>query len=491
MIDFLKLWAGSVGLAERLQKHPDLSFLDYCDKQGNKVCAQAICDNFTFRTYASGRVEIKGSIHHYFNIESGNGSVNWNDFSRLDLYDTLYDFSARFGLDMDAVEVHNIEVGANISLPDDWAVKGTLKRLIAYKTTPFERKPVSTPGYYVEAEMDDFYLKAYDKSSHQRQPNPILRFEMKIVRMKKAPRIRYLSDLLNLGNLNALGKLLRSTFNQCLWLEPFDMNRLSDTERTLIETVREPDQYFALTTSQRYEWRKKYKKLTRKYTPGLKAELGERLNAKLDELIQSPDILRRGDDEVTTGHFTPLNCIAVSCQQTPAPSSSSSSSAQPSTAEVSSSAGSEAEAVRRCPVTGFDISHQSPNTKYLSETSIRSLFDTARPIFDELAARYLTSKKQAAPLVSQCESISHNIRDEVTNKYNNLRKQVIRSLCQQAGQPLQVFDTSEVVLLSADRRALLAHFQNTALDVLPKIGVRDGTSFGMPPKRRGGRRKKR
>ncbi len=487
MIDFLKLWAGSVGLAERLQKHPDLSFLDYCDKQGNKVCAQAICDNFTFRTYASGRVEIKGSIHHYFNIESGNGSVNWNDFSRLDLYDTLYDFSARFGLDMDAVEVHNIEVGANISLPDDWNVQSTLKRLISYKTIPFERKHISSPGYYVEAEMDDFYIKAYDKSSHQQQPSPILRFEVKVVRMKKTPGICYLSDLLNLSNLNALSKLLYSTFKQCIWLEPFDFDRLSDTERTLVETIKHPDLRQAMSRNQRYELGKKYDKLTRKYGQQLKAEIGERLSAEIDSLIEVPDILRRGGSEVDTGRFIP-SCIAISCQRTPAPSSSS-SSAQPSTAEVSSSAGSEAEAVRRCPVTGFDISHQPPQTKYLTETTVRLLFDTARPVFDELAARYLTPKKQAAPLVSQCESISHNIRDEVTNKYNNLRKQVIRSLCQQAGQPLQVFDTSEVVLLSADRRALLAHFQNTALDVLPKTGVRDGTSFGMPPKARGGRRK--
>ncbi len=499
MIDFLKLSARSLVLAEQLQKHPELSFYDYCNKAGYRVGVQAQCEGWTFRVYPSGRVEVEGSIHHYYNVLRGNDSVNWDDFTRLDLYDTLHEFSERFGLCMKTMRIENVEFGVNLRLPDGWAVPDTLRQLIAYKTIPFKNVALKKPGWYVEAILGDYYIKAYDKSAHQNQPEPILRFEVKARRMKKTPTINYLSDLLDTAKLDTLGKLLVKTFEGCFWAEPFDIAQLSISERGLVERAHRVDTWKAMSRNQRYELRTKYNELALRHNHQLRATLGKLLNEKVEQLLQLPDVLRRGASHKPKGRFTDLD-IAVSCQD----NKTVGGQRQEEEREVVSlpSAGVESVVLllpppsaiplnRYCPVSGFDISHQPERTRFLSTASVRKLYDDDRPAFDALALRYLTAKQKRSDLATRCYHIAHNIRNAATNSRNNLRRRVEQQTNCKQGFTLPLFAPTDALLLSEERRELLTHFENTQLDVLRQTGIRSGTSFTVAPRARGGAKKRR
>lgn len=225
MIDFVKITIKDQAFARLLLQNENLTF--YQDR--NKMAANI--KNLTVLVHDSGRVEVSGSLHHYWN----NGG-NWNDFGRLDLFDTIAEICQLLKIEPQQAKIQNLEYGVNICPPID--PTELLKRVISYKDEIFIRANFST-GYFVEATKEDYFVKCYDKGKHQDRPEWILRFERKAMKVRdlKRAKVQTLADLLYPDNLRTLGAMLVETFDGVLIAEPLDLSKLTSTERKTYEIV--------------------------------------------------------------------------------------------------------------------------------------------------------------------------------------------------------------------------------------------------------------
>lgn len=88
----------------------------------------------------------------------------------------------------------------------------------------------------------------------------------------------------------------------------------------------------------------------------------------------------------------------------------------------------ESDIVRRCIVTGLDISMQKRNSSYLCFSGLKYYLTHAPKIYRELEKRYLTTKAKDKDLDTQIYYIAHNIRNTKTNIIHNRRRYEERNI---------------------------------------------------------------
>ncbi len=84
--------------------------------------------------------------------------------------------------------------------------------------------------------------------------------------------------------------------------------------------------------------------------------------------------------------------------------------------------------VKRCPVTGLDISMQPRNTKFLSTSGIIWYYKYEREIYHQFLAIRLTDNLKNKDLKQQFKGIAHSIRNAESNPRNNTRKAIQKIL---------------------------------------------------------------
>jgi len=141
MIDFIKARVNEPNFVGKLLRNDLLAFNDLFNKVGYRIGKTAIYRGLTFNMFDSGLVEIEGSLHKFWNYSIKKGELqNWNDFHRLDLYDTIHEFSTQFCISPDKVRLHNVEYGVNVILPIEQSATDLLRRLLNYKSHKFSEK---------------------------------------------------------------------------------------------------------------------------------------------------------------------------------------------------------------------------------------------------------------------------------------------------------------------------------------------------------------
>jgi len=319
MIDYVKMRVNSPSLANSLPKNELFSFTALINGEGQKVGEFAKFHNLTIKLYHSGMVEIDGSIHKFWNSYlTGSGSYNWNDFHRLDLFDTVHALCDLLGIAPAMARLHNVEYGVNVSLPAGQVASDVLRRFLTYKTHKFSEKSIEGRGYFLEAEMNDFYVKAYDKGTQYERPEPMLRFEVKAIRMKainqpaSPPIVESLADLLSPARLDQLGHMLLTTYDRCIIAEPIHLESLTTAERETVLKAQDANTWIGLNRSQRNRLRTKYDAIVTKYGYSLRPMLKQLIADKWQQLLEMDgDVLRRGNVK-NTQRFTHLS-IGVNC----------------------------------------------------------------------------------------------------------------------------------------------------------------------------------
>jgi len=180
----------------------------------------------------NSNVKLNGSLHKYWN----NGEHNYNDYYFTDLQKTIFDLCTKFNINTNKTELNNLEFGVNIKvkqLPDK-----ILKSIINYKGTPFQKFTL-TGAKGIECIKNNFIIKIYDKSNQYKQPGNILRFEIKVIKMKyfsdKNIKINTLSDLLNIDELIKLKGILKACIDEILFYDnSINCNLLNTTEQLIL-----------------------------------------------------------------------------------------------------------------------------------------------------------------------------------------------------------------------------------------------------------------
>jgi len=295
MIDGIKLTISNDILKNNLENNPLLQDeIQRIKTKTGEFQAESFYRGFKFTIYCSGRIEILGSIHKYFN----GGAHNYNDFGLSNIKAVLVDLAAKFGAQILESKIENLELGLNISTPDKASDFIKRRNIILLKSGPCLKHPIvanDSKGFdkgikYVMAEC---WLKMYNKGVQCQVGEHLLRCEYKAIKMRviKETGIQYLADVAEPEKLASLFAKLIELYDRVLIREDFNEGAMSEYERDLILKIHNPDYWtdrVKVSRMTRLRKRAQLERLVTKYaTSNIKAEIRNLLFDKYQKLIAS------------------------------------------------------------------------------------------------------------------------------------------------------------------------------------------------------------
>lgn len=223
-----------------------------------------------FRITVAGTLEVKGSIHKYYN----EGKHNYNDFTFEMLTNALNKFSNEFKIKLDQCTLVNIEFGLNFT--PKTKTKSILDNLIIYNNQPFDSR---FQGSLMEVILSEYKLKLYAKGKQYRLEEDIMRFEIHFRKSRKF-------HPLNIFNLEDFKKRHWIIPVQEILLKEWDKILLYDNEILTPNTERNhnwqiPHKWQQLHKVRRCREKERFKKI---YHIGLHAECRKLISEKWTKL---------------------------------------------------------------------------------------------------------------------------------------------------------------------------------------------------------------
>lgn len=223
MIDFVKVFIPD---AIHIRKNPMLEFTNELDISTGDLSKWWVAEvnNLKFQSHNDGFVILSGSLHKYWN----GGLHNWNQFTIKDLSNTINEISILFELDVDQCIFQNIEIGVNLLELID--IQKVLNGLLMHSTKIFDS---GHQGYYRQCKHSEYFIKGYDKSKQFDRTKPIMRLELKFVKMRsfnKALNIYTLGEILESNDWVEKAKdLLIKRWNEIVFFD-YTFNGQLDNE---------------------------------------------------------------------------------------------------------------------------------------------------------------------------------------------------------------------------------------------------------------------
>ena len=203
MLDYWKLWIYDKQQIETILQNSRIRKHFESNEEGVLTGIKGRFENWKVQTLHSPfRLEIAGSIHKYWN-----GGTNENDFTFQDAGKAIAKFCKEFDLTPSLARVVNLEFGINLQLSLN--ASEVMRQLLTYKGHEPKQPYRNTPErYFIEIELEEYYLKIYDKGKqyHRRKPGTpnTLRIEVKAMKNRMLQGIKTLADLQQTENLQVL-----------------------------------------------------------------------------------------------------------------------------------------------------------------------------------------------------------------------------------------------------------------------------------------------
>jgi hypothetical protein len=211
---------------------------------------------------------IKGSIHKYYNLITGAGNQNYNDFSFTQWEFAINHLCENLQIIKEETKITNLEFGFNIEVTKSPKLIIN-NHVLMYDFKDHNRKhSYRGKGSYKEFEKTDYRIKVYDKSKqYSLLDNDILRIELKIVNS------RYIQKL-GVFNLNQLGKNTFKTLFNC-FLTHFNKLMIIDSlnapkgiradQMILFKFCINPNHWDSINTIEKKESKREFNKIIKKY----------------------------------------------------------------------------------------------------------------------------------------------------------------------------------------------------------------------------------
>lgn len=297
MIDWCKFWIQEAFIIRGILANPEINFIGNYNRNTGEIFEfplKAHYREWELEIKSQTWLEVSGSLHKFWNK-----GTNGNDFCYHFLFSSIVQLSNLLHVNPFLLTVHNIEFGVNIR-PNTNSIR-ILKDVICFKNVESIKK--IRPGtYFIEFEMDKYYLKLYDKGLQAKtlwkmDIGNVMRIEIKAVNATffKDTGLKTLADLLNPKVLLLLGKKIHKLFSSIVF-----------NDHTInYKVMTRPDQKNYLLNSNPKEWstkkgrmnstaaynQNKFKSIVKKYgTMNYQDVLSILVSDKLNELIKvSPD----------------------------------------------------------------------------------------------------------------------------------------------------------------------------------------------------------
>lgn len=225
MIDFIKIKITDDLLINKVWDNPLLEYDGKSEKRYDDEVRELITrkyNNLYFTKYQN-RLEIKGSLHYFFN----DGLHNANDFYISHCINTIFEIENTFSLDLKKCYVINLEYGVNIK--PNILVIDLIHLLIYHGKRQFERP---RKHFYYKTAGNEAYkqIKAYDKSvQFPSLCNNTFRFEVKSKQAKFIHSIG-LCTLRDLTERHCYDALIESLLNEWGNVLLFDKSKTIDVK---------------------------------------------------------------------------------------------------------------------------------------------------------------------------------------------------------------------------------------------------------------------
>ena len=199
---------------------------------------------------------VQGSLHRFYK----KGGENNDDYTLLQVTDTINRLESDFGINPAKSKVINFEFGVNIKLPPGVDAQDFQKYVVSAYSKGFEKLNPRRPAVGYIAEFNEFSIKVYDKGfQSQTDDRNLLRIEIKVNRTRWLDQYKfekgkdlYLTDLLKKSNIRILGDILENKVRSLI-LTPrkIDISKLSQKQRQTFYECRDARSWEEWTSKQR------------------------------------------------------------------------------------------------------------------------------------------------------------------------------------------------------------------------------------------------
>jgi len=354
-------------LSNELLQNDLLNFsLSVNDKTGEVIDATQKCkyQALLFKVIPSKKYEnqkycnINGSLHKYFN----DGLHNYNDYSFVDICQTVKDLQTNFDIIPEQSILKSIEIGLNIELPI--TAKEFLKMLVSMPTRRFTELSVKNVKLGKICEIGDKTIKFYDKGKQANlKTKNLLRIELKYNRMRVLNTkydIRTLADLTDFEKIKNLYKEIIKIFNEVIINERnIKTKNLSKDNQIIYWQYSSPEFWEELNHKVRYREKRKYETFLNQFAPQtIKKEIAFFIVDKWQYLMKHKGI---NDVAISTGLKENLKpeIVAIStldCRRKLSPEPKKDKNIK-----------TDKKKSPTCVVCGLDISDKKSGSKYCSK----------------------------------------------------------------------------------------------------------------------------
>jgi len=282
MFDGVKICYYDMVLVRVLHENAKLEFILHVNaKTGEVKRHTADYKALKITTFPSGRIEIKGSLHKYFN----GGLHNHDNFTIDNVKETIRMLKSELDFDPNRALVQNLEFGVNLSVP--FEPSAFIESLISFKFKSFNTMGIIKPGFGKEHFIKQYGIKIYNKGLQYGTSRNILRIEKKVLVMCALNFGKlYLSDLTNPDLWYHCKKQLVQLIDDILINDSINYDLLVKNEQRNYRSVIDETQRTKLTRDQRKRYKKGFNMIIEKYgSSNYKDILFKLISDKCDELV--------------------------------------------------------------------------------------------------------------------------------------------------------------------------------------------------------------
>lgn len=211
--------------------------------------------------YDGGRIEIKGSLHQFYNSVINGKAYNYNLFTLNDAVHAIELIQTMYGVIPEETSIHNLETGVNIMPKLNISVNKILDYVKAYKHLKFNAMDIRTEGKGKKVVLNQYKVKVYDKGTHQGAKDDILRYEIGYFKMQAIGSSLKLSDLTNSDLWIRLSDELIKSLERILFTDSFDLQQLTVPEKRLFAFCNNPDEWEQSERTKRSKAKTKFESL--------------------------------------------------------------------------------------------------------------------------------------------------------------------------------------------------------------------------------------
>lgn len=386
MIDGIKLFDRNKPFADQVSRNTVFDFTRVVSESTGEMQNKSIAKyrGLKITLYDSGAVEIDGSLHKFWN----KGEHNHNDYALIEVFNTLYEMTSIFGSQILSMPLRNVEIGLNITPPINTAT--VLESLVLHKRAQIKSATFNNSDFR-EAAHQRYYVKIYDKGLQYKQPTDILRIENKCVKMNElnALGLHTLTDLLNIEIYPKLKAVLLATWKDVLLIDPtIKETESTPKQRAKLKDWENPRYWLTLSRNEKsYLLNKeidKYRNLIVKYSDNIHGQILTLLTEKWQKLTDFPAAVLDEKRQKLTDFLENTPKAAPCIRLEPVQSKKTAKINPLYTRLIFANKKNE---VKKCKVTGLDISMQKDESVFLCTTGIKFYKEHCPEVYNELKKR--------------------------------------------------------------------------------------------------------